>query len=165
MDTLFIVLRKQELIFLHWYHHATVLIYCWYSYKDLQSTGRWFMTMNYLVHSIMYTYYAFRAMRFKIPRFVSKLITSCQIIQMVIGLYVNYTAYVVKSTMPSVSCHTNFSTIILGTVMYLSYFILFANFFAKAYLMKGGRSGVAASNKTSSLDLNNNSNYALNKNK
>ena len=24
VDTLFIVLRKQELIFLHWYHHATV---------------------------------------------------------------------------------------------------------------------------------------------
>ena len=72
MDTLFIVLRKQELILLHWYHHATVLIYCWHSYKGLQSTGRWFSTMNYLVHSLMYTYYACRAMRFKIPRFVNQ---------------------------------------------------------------------------------------------
>jgi elongation of very long chain fatty acids protein 6 len=30
IDTLFIVLRRQKLIFLHWYHHATVLVYCFY---------------------------------------------------------------------------------------------------------------------------------------
>lgn len=28
-DTAFIILRKQPLIFLHYYHHATVLIYTW----------------------------------------------------------------------------------------------------------------------------------------
>ena len=31
-DSLFIVLRKNPLIFLHWYHHVTVLVYCWYFY-------------------------------------------------------------------------------------------------------------------------------------
>ena len=36
IDTLFIVLRNKPLIFLHWYHHATVLIYCWFSYKDFR---------------------------------------------------------------------------------------------------------------------------------
>jgi elongation of very long chain fatty acids protein 6 len=30
IDTLFIVLRRQQLIFLHWYHHASVLVYCFY---------------------------------------------------------------------------------------------------------------------------------------
>jgi hypothetical protein len=40
IDTVFIVLRKQPLIFLHWYHHASVLIYCWFSYQDYSSTGR-----------------------------------------------------------------------------------------------------------------------------
>ncbi|VDL66713.1 unnamed protein product [Nippostrongylus brasiliensis] len=30
-DTVFLVLRKRPVIFLHWYHHAVVLVYCWHS--------------------------------------------------------------------------------------------------------------------------------------
>lgn len=30
VDTAFVVLRKRPLIFLHYYHHATVLVYVWY---------------------------------------------------------------------------------------------------------------------------------------
>lgn len=29
-DTVFIILRKRPLIFLHWYHHVTVLLYTWH---------------------------------------------------------------------------------------------------------------------------------------
>ncbi len=54
-DTVFIVLRKQKLIFLHWYHHVTVLLYTWYSFAGFVAPGRWFITMNYMVHSIMYS--------------------------------------------------------------------------------------------------------------
>jgi hypothetical protein len=32
-DTVFVVLRKRPLIFLHWYHHAVVLIYSWHAGK------------------------------------------------------------------------------------------------------------------------------------
>ena len=32
VDTAFIVFRKSKLIFLHWYHHITVLLFCWHSY-------------------------------------------------------------------------------------------------------------------------------------
>ena len=72
-DTLFIILRKQQLIFLHWYHHITVLIYVWYSYMDHTAPGQWFLVMNYTVHALMYTYYAFRSMKFKISKWVSDL--------------------------------------------------------------------------------------------
>ena len=84
-DTIFVVLRKQPLQFLHWYHHATVLLYCWYSVKDGTSTNRWFMVMNHTVHSLMNTYYAFRAMRYKIPKLLSVVVTISQISQMILG--------------------------------------------------------------------------------
>lgn len=132
IDTLFIVLRKQELIFLHWYHHATVLMYCWFSYKDLASTGRWFMTMNYLVHSLMYSYYALKAMRIRVPQFVSKLITTGQILQMIAGCYVNYVAYSTKVS--GEACGTSDENIKYSSLMYFSYFVLFFDFFVKAYI-------------------------------
>jgi elongation of very long chain fatty acids protein 6 len=37
VDTLFIVLRKKPLIFLHWYHHITVLLFCWHAFATQSS--------------------------------------------------------------------------------------------------------------------------------
>lgn len=56
LDTAFIVLGKKKLIFLHWYHHVTVLLFCWHSYAFRSSAGIWFIAMNYSVHAVMYGY-------------------------------------------------------------------------------------------------------------
>ena len=40
------------------YHHVTVLLYTWYSYSEYIAPARWFVVMNYTIHSLMYTYYA-----------------------------------------------------------------------------------------------------------
>ncbi len=80
-DTLFVVLRKQKLVLLHWYHHATVLVYAWYSFAEWQAPGRWFMVVNLAVHSLMYSYYALKAMRVRIPRQVAMGITLLQLSQ------------------------------------------------------------------------------------
>ena len=32
VDTVFLVLQKKPVIFLHWFHHVTVLLYCWHAY-------------------------------------------------------------------------------------------------------------------------------------
>ena len=148
IDTMFIVLRKQELIFLHWYHHATVLVYCWYSYKDLTASGRWFMSMNYSIHALMYSYYACKAMRIRVPIFISQIITTGQLLQMVIGCYLNYVAWQTKLNSPHVKCEISEDNIKYSFIMYFSYFILFFNFFYNAYIVRPKRATKKAAQMT-----------------
>ncbi|CAH0556590.1 unnamed protein product [Brassicogethes aeneus] len=131
-DTIFIVLRKQPLIFLHWYHHITVLLYSWFSYTEYSASARWFIVMNYCVHSIMYSYYALRAMGYRPPKQISMVITFLQLLQMVIGCAVNF--WVLQLIQGGAKCHVTPLNIKLSIAMYFSYFMLFARFFYKAYL-------------------------------
>jgi len=139
-DTIFIILRKQQLKFLHWYHHLTVLIYSWYSFSEYSGQARWFIVMNYLVHSMMYSYYALKAMRFRVPRGVAMFITSIQLTQMVVGCVVNYIAHVMKQD--GLECHVSDRNIKLSFLMYTSYFVLFGHFFYHAYIVKSDDHGI-----------------------
>lgn len=130
-DTLFIVLRKQPLIFLHWYHHITVLLYSWFSYTEYTSSARWFIVMNYCVHAVMYSYYALRSMGYSPPRSFAMFITTLQLLQMIVGCAINLWAY---NIMKHTECHISPLNIKLSIAMYFSYFVLFARFFYKAYL-------------------------------
>jgi len=134
VDTAFIVLRKRPLIFLHWYHHVTVLVYCWHSMKDHTAAGRWFSWMNFAVHSIMYAYYAASALRIRAPRWVSMGITSMQLSQMIVGCYLVYYVYHVKTYTPERMCHQTWENLYFCFGIYFTYFLLFMNFFYKAYL-------------------------------
>ena len=139
IDTYFIVLRKQKLIFLHWYHHITVLMYCWYSYCLLIRMGQWFISMNYIVHSFMYGYYALRISRIvKLPIWVNMFITVLQLLQMIVGVLVN--VYVSMRIKTGWYCdgmvETTYFYVLMSFAMYFSYFVLFANFFYIAYMKK-----------------------------
>ena len=134
-DTAFIVLRKQRLIFLHWYHHMTVLLYSWYSYKDQVAGGGWFMTMNYMVHAMMYSYYATRAAGYRVPKSCAMVITSAQMAQMAMGLTVVALVY---QWMQDGDCTSYLDNIVWASLMYLSYLVLFASFFYKTYF-KGSK--------------------------
>jgi len=133
VDTLFIVLRKQKLIFLHWYHHATVCVYCWWMYGEKFPGGVVFMTVNIIVHSVMYTYYALRAAGIRIRKPVAVAITSSQIIQMGIG---SVTMYLINEWRHDSDCRSTSIHIFMGSAMYISYFVLFIDFFYKAYMKK-----------------------------
>jgi len=133
-DTIFIVLRKQPLIFLHWYHHATVLVYSWYAFTEYTAPARWFIAMNFTVHSAMYSYYALKAMHYRVPRVVSMIITTAQLTQMVIGCAVNLWAH--QLIQDGEACNVSVQNIKLSLLMYFSYFVLFARFFYKAYVDK-----------------------------
>ncbi|XP_015519907.1 very long chain fatty acid elongase 6 [Neodiprion pinetum] len=143
-DTVFIVLRKQPLIFLHWYHHITVLLYSWFSYTEYTASARWFVVMNYCVHSIMYSYYALRAMRYSPPKWISMVITALQLTQMIVGCAINVWAHQYLES-GQAECHISRVNIKLSLMMYFSYFVLFARFFHKAYL--GGKSSSKSGKK------------------
>lgn len=131
-DTVFIVLRKQPLIFLHWYHHTTVLLYTWYSFVQKAAPGRWFICLNFAVHAVMYSYYALRAMKFRVPNQVRMVITVLQLVQMIVGCYINFYAYSMKNQ--GRFCGISYENIRYSFLMYFSYFVLFAKFFYDAYI-------------------------------
>jgi elongation of very long chain fatty acids protein 6 len=139
VDTLFLVLTKKPIIFLHWYHHLTVAIFCWYAGLSLIPSGLWFASMNYAVHSVMYMYYFLCALGLRrLIRPIAPLITGAQLLQMVVGtavvLYTFYYSYFTEE-----GCGVDRRTIRMGLGMYGSYFVLFAALFIHLYLNKGSK--------------------------
>jgi elongation of very long chain fatty acids protein 6 len=53
-DTLFIILRKQKLINLHWIHHIVTLISCYSGLADLCGAQRWTVSIK-SIHSMLKT--------------------------------------------------------------------------------------------------------------
>jgi elongation of very long chain fatty acids protein 6 len=133
LDTFFIVIHKKPLIFLHWYHHITVLLYCWHSYVTVSPPGIFFVAMNYSVHAIMYFYYFLMAMHIK-PKWLNPVvITMAQISQMVVGVAVTLAALYYKMTSSSCAVLTKENNA-AALIMYGSYLCLFLQFFVARYL-------------------------------
>ena len=131
-DTVFIILRKSKLSFLHYYHHFSVFIYCWYSYAFPISTGVWFGSVNYFVHAIMYTYYAIKASGRNPPRWTARVITTLQLSQMFFGMFFNYTA--IRAVTLGKVCAMDWFTVGISVFFYVSYAILFGNFYYWTYV-------------------------------
>jgi elongation of very long chain fatty acids protein 6 len=129
VDTAFLVLRKKPVLVLHWVHHITVLLFTWYCQVAARTHAPLMYTlMNAVVHSLMYTYYAFAAVRVFFP--YPQLLTVLQLVQMVIGAAVAvHSGYCASPAEDS----TLFWT---GVVMYATYFGLFLNFFVARYFGK-----------------------------
>eukprot|EP00752_Nemacystus_decipiens_P010720 g9543.t1 len=132
-DTIFVVLRKKPLIFLHWYHHVTVLLYCWHSYYEQTTYGLYFITMNFTVHAVMYLYYGLAGMKIRLCK--PQYITTIQISQMVVGVGVCVAGgyYISKGETKYISM-PNFQA---GVVMYFSYMMLFLQYALGRFRPKG----------------------------
>jgi len=134
IDTLFIVLGKGPLIFLHWYHHVTVLLYCWHAGFVRSANGIWFACMNLLVHSIMYFYYFLSAIGRK-PSW-DYYVTTLQILQMFVGVFVTGLTAFYHFTQPQECPHIDRDNTVLALLMYFSYLVLFLQFGINRYLRK-----------------------------
>jgi hypothetical protein len=133
-DTIFLILKRKPVRFLQWYHHSTVMLFCWLALATEFTPGIWFATTNYFVHSVMYMY--FFLMRFKVKALVTILkklapfITIIQTTQMVWGLIVNATGVI--SFLTTGSCQIQAVTVYCAAGMYASYFVLFSQLFLES---------------------------------
>ena len=134
IDTVFIVLRKKPLIFLHWYHHVTVLLYCWHAFSTQAGSGLYFVAMNYSVHAVMYGYYCLQALNCVPKSFPTILITVAQIAQMFVGTGVCISAW--YFLLSGKECSNDLSNLVAGGAMYGSYLYLFVDFAIGRYFKK-----------------------------
>jgi hypothetical protein len=131
IDTVILVMRKTPVIFLHWFHHATVLLFCWHSYATRSSAGLYFASMNYGVHALMYFYFFLTARGIK-PGW-NQIVTTLQISQMFVGMFicgaVAYFQFVAEKT-----CDTRLENLASGSAMYAAYAVLFIFFALEKYI-------------------------------
>lgn len=135
VDTLWLVLAKCEVILLHWYHHISVLLFCWHAYSERASLGIHFCCMNYTVHGVMYAYYAMTQWSMETRKIVKPYafyITLLQIVQMLGGIIFVCSAAFFKFALGR-ECHSSTSTLIAAFIMYTSYFLLFFQLFYSRY--------------------------------
>jgi elongation of very long chain fatty acids protein 6 len=152
LDTFFLVYMRKSVPFLHWYHHASVLLYCWFAYKNATPSAVTFATMNYCVHAVMYLYFAVstytRALSFmRLP------ITTMQLSQMVLGVALTGITYTYAQDVAGGGCSPTYADsgfFPFCSVLYGSYLVLFAKLFADNYIFtkkKMPPKGAAAAGK------------------
>lgn len=79
LDTAIVVLRKKPLTFLHIFHHATVVLMCFFWLEYTQSLQIIALLTNTGVHVVMYSYYLLCSLNIRPPW--KRLVTNIQILQ------------------------------------------------------------------------------------
>jgi elongation of very long chain fatty acids protein 6 len=134
IDTFFLVWMKKPVQFLHWYHHATVLMYSWFAYKNATPSAVIFATMNYVVHSIMYFYFGASSYT-KGLSFLRMPITMLQLGQMAFGVGLTVVTYFYAESSEGCSLvYEDSGFFKFCGAMYLSYFVLFTKLFHDNYI-------------------------------
>jgi len=135
IDTFWLLLGKHEVIFLHWYHHISVLLFCWHAFAERISLGIHFCLMNYLVHGVMYFYFGMTQWSLETRKIVKPYaiwVTLLQLAQMVGGIFLVCSTYYFKHVQ-GLECHQSDANMMAAFIMYSSYFVLFAQLFYSRY--------------------------------
>ncbi|NWV13500.1 ELOV6 protein, partial [Ptilonorhynchus violaceus] len=136
-DTLFIVLRKKKLIFVHWYHHLSVVVLSWFAYTDMAAGFGWNAALNLSIHALTYSYYTVTAMGIRVPTSIAMIVTTLQMVQMMGFVIINIFIFFWRDDKV---CHVSWSLFFLSSSFYTTLLALFFNFFVKTYLTSSQKS-------------------------
>jgi len=128
-DTYFIAIRGRKIRFIQYFHHWITMLYCWHAHYYIgngMNVNAIFCSMNYTVHSLMYTWYSASALGIRSPLSIKHSITIIQIGQMFIGLYIVMIANIYGEWYL-----TDFYGSLFATLMYSYYCYLFSDFLIK----------------------------------
>jgi len=133
LDTVFIVLRKAPLRFLHFYHHSMTFFLCWVC-LEYSIPVQWIATsLNAFVHIPMYWYYFIMVVKPKQNVWWKRYITTIQIIQFIVVLIVHSSAIAYHyAYAKNCRSYEGYGNLFAGLVIW-SYLYLFIDFYRNTY--------------------------------
>jgi len=131
-DTVFLILKKRKVIFLHWYHHCNVVLVVWLAIRDQIVMGFITCLTNSIVHVFMYYYYALKTRGISI--WWRRYLTQMQIFQFVID--VSTSLFYAYFYWTDVSCRGSIRSWLFANFVGSSLFFLFLRFYFQQYRHK-----------------------------